>query len=343
MARHETDPRDALRRIAQIASTALKDAEDQVTVSIERRDTDDAPASGEGVGRFVPESVCIPKSLPRRLVQRAARTAVQINPVNAPLLAQAASAGVPLPSHPAFISVLTSKYWGPQTRRLTVSFMDGGSAALRSRILSHMNAWSTGITFVETKQEGQVRIARAASGYWSYLGTDVLHIPRNRQTMNLQGFSMNTPESEYRRVVRHELGHTLGFPHEHMRQALVDRIDPEKAYEYFLRTQGWDRQMVDQQVLTSLDETSLMSTPPDQTSIMCYQLPGEITKDGQPILGGLDINATDAAFAHRIYPRPGAPSRAMTLGEYLPAAVADDEEWPESEDVALDVSDLQLT
>ena len=51
--------------------------------------------------------------------------------------------------------------------------------------------------------------------------------------MNLQGFTMNTPEAEYRRVVRHEAGHTLGFLHEHMRRELVARIDPEKAYEYY--------------------------------------------------------------------------------------------------------------
>jgi hypothetical protein len=28
-----------------------------------------------------------------------------------------------------------------------------------------------------------------------------------------------------------------------------------------------------------------MGTAPDQTSIMCYQLPSDITKDGKPIVG----------------------------------------------------------
>jgi hypothetical protein len=73
--------------------------------------------------------------------------------------------------------------------------------------------------------------------------------------MNLQDFSMNTPESEYHRVVRHETGHTLGFPHEHLRKELVARIDPHKVYAYFLATQGWDRATVDAQVLTPLDDT----------------------------------------------------------------------------------------
>ncbi len=55
---------------------------------------------------------------------------------------------------------------------------------------------------------------------------------------------MSTPESEYRRVVRHETGHTLGFPHEHMRKELVARLDPQKCYIYYRRF-GWDKRMVD--------------------------------------------------------------------------------------------------
>jgi hypothetical protein len=169
-----------------------------------------------------------------------------------------------------------------------------------------MNAWSCAIQFVQTSGTGQVRISREGDGYWSYLGTDILHISTSRQTMNLQDFTMNTPDSEYKRVIRHETGHTLGFPHEHMRREIVARIDRQKAYDYFRRTQGWSQSMVDQQVLTPLDEHSIFGTPTDQTSIMCYQLPGLITKDGNPVLGGTDINPTDRAFANRFYPTAAA-------------------------------------
>jgi hypothetical protein len=51
--------------------------------------------------------------------------------------------------------------------------------------------------------------------------------------MNLDSFTMQMPESEFHRVIRHETGHTLGCPHEHMRRELVDRIDEEKAIEFF--------------------------------------------------------------------------------------------------------------
>jgi hypothetical protein len=229
---------------------------------------------------------CIVKSLPTTLLIRAARTAREINPMNA--LVFGPTAAVRGNFDRLRIAVLTSKYWGPKQRQLTVSFTESTPADLQDRILSHMNAWTKcgGISFALTKGTGDVRISREPGGYWSYLGTDILHIAKNRQTMNLEGFSMSTPESEYKRVVRHETGHTLGFPHEHMRQALVARIDPDKAYRWFRATQGWDKATVDHQVLTPLKEASLMGTPADQTSIMCYQLPGTITKDGKPITVG---------------------------------------------------------
>jgi hypothetical protein len=66
---------------------------------------------------------------------------------------------------------------------------------------------------------------------------------------------------------------------------------------------------VRQQVLTPLEESSLLGTTPDPRSIMCYQIPGELTKNGKPIIGGLDIDASDAAFAARIYKKTGTPAK----------------------------------
>jgi len=142
------------------------------------------------------------------------------------------------------------------------------------------------------------------AGYWSYLGTDILSIPANKPTMNLESFTMNTPESEFHRVVRHETGHALGFPHEHMRRELVKRIDTAKAIKYFRATQGWTPDEVRQQVLTPIEESSLLGTAhADPRSIMCYQIPGTITKDGKPITGGKDIDKKDYAFAASVYPK----------------------------------------
>ncbi len=272
---------------------------------------------------------CTHKSLPDDMRVEAAATAIRINPTNRPRVGRIirvieAHAGV-RPSNfvlPAgHLALLTQKYWGPRGTKLTVGFTESIQADLRDRLLSHMNAWSAycNVSFVWTQTSPQVRISRGSGGYWSYIGTDILHIPQNQQTMNLEGFTMQSPESEFRRVVRHETGHTLGFPHEHMRKEIVQRIDPAKAVAYFGRTQGWSAAEVQQQVLTPLSEASIMGTEhADQTSIMCYQLPGSITTDGQPILGGTDIDAQDQAFSAKIYPLavvppPPPPPGAVTV------------------------------
>jgi hypothetical protein len=250
---------------------------------------------------------------------QAAQKAAQINPVNyAPVhrLSMVIPGFIAQPEH---IAVLTTKYWGAQGVRLTVGFLDNPEAALRNHILEHMNAWSTtaNVLFVETAGQAQVRIARqdgANGGFWSFLGTDILSIEDDQPTMNLEGFTMETLESEFHRVVRHETGHTMGFPHEHMRQELVDKIDPEKAIEFFGDTQGWSPEEVRQQVLTPLEKSSLLGTPDaDPNSIMCYQIPGSITRDGQPIVGGLDIDPSDFAFAAKIYPKPITASAATSV------------------------------
>ncbi len=173
---------------------------------------------------------CAPRHLPGDMMEDAARTAREENPGNHPNvehIAHLAKADAPISS---FIAVLTTKYWRTNGVRLTVGFLDNPPNELRSRILGHMNAWgqSANVEFTESFAEPQVRISRDQPGYWSYVGTDILLIDRNKPTMNLQGFTMQTPDSEFYRVVRHETGHTLGCPHEHMRADVVALIDEQR-------------------------------------------------------------------------------------------------------------------
>lgn len=251
---------------------------------------------------------CTLKQLPEDQWLLAAQTAAEVNPTNAPALERMSlMVSAAVPDERAAIAILSTKYWGTGGVKLGVAFMDGPPADLRARLLSHFNAWGAGANIVFQEASAglaQVRVARTrGEGYWSYLGTDVLQIPRGQPTMNLDSFTMSTSEAEFRRVVRHEVGHTLGCPHEHLRAAVIRRLHRARTIAYFRQQHGWSEAMTVSNVLTPLEEAWIIATPQaDETSIMTYQLPGSITTDGRPVVGGNDINALDAEFMAQRYP-----------------------------------------
>jgi len=255
--------------------------------------------------------VCTPKSLPPSRLEAAGRRAVELNPANAMHRNVVVRSPIGRRGGPLRLAVRIGRRWPVTGVRLSVQFLDAPPKDLRARIVLHMNAWGkkANVVFTETRGKGTVRIARLdsppdMSGYWSYIGTEILEIADDEPTLNLEGFTMRTSEAEFHRVVRHEAGHTLGFEHEHMRSALVKKIDREKAIAFYDKDQGWTREEVEEQVLTPLSKKSIMgTTEADPQSIMCYQIPGAITKDGKPIPGGSDINRKDFAFAASIYPK----------------------------------------
>lgn len=272
---------------------------------------------------------CSIRALPTEWQVAAAAHAVWANPANAPPLDKLALL-LPEGVHPERLALLTTRYWGSRGVRLTVGFMESTADALAQRILSHMNAWGAfaNVQFILDRypESAQVRITREGDGYWSYLGTDILSVPSREPTMSLQDFTMKTPESEFKRVVRHETGHTLGFPHEHLRADLVARLDPAKTLAYFAKTQGWSEQETKAQVLTPISDSALIATAhADPTSIMCYQLPGTITRDGKPIAGGLDIDAMDGAFAAKVYPKGTLPTGGASAGKLRVSLIVDGE------------------
>jgi len=254
---------------------------------------------------------CRPRSLSIDQLEAAALRSIAVNPSNADERRRVARTPIGRRGGQPRIAVVVARKWPSTGVKLSVSFMDTRSRALRTHILKHLNAWSASanVRFAETNGVGQVRIARLdgppdMSGYWSYLGTEILEVDEDEPTMNLEGFTMRTPESEFVRVVRHEAGHTLGFDHEHMRSEIVARIDRRKAIAFYDKDQGWTPAEVSEQVLTPLAKRSIMGTAEtDPLSIMCYQLPGKIMKDGKPVPGGDDINAKDYAFAAKLYPK----------------------------------------
>ncbi|NOU28680.1 MAG: matrixin family metalloprotease [Polyangiaceae bacterium] len=196
--------------------------------------------------------------------------------------------------------------------RLTVGFLDlaAGEAELGPRIVGYMNRWSehADVKFTQTDyaETADIRIARAkGQRCWSYVGKHCRSVPTGQATMNLEGFTLDTPASELERVVVHEAGHCLGFEHEHLRRAIVKRINPKEAYFYFGVMQGWSPPEVDLYVLTPLEEASSRGTAyVDLLSIMCYPIPGWVMHDGIEVPGGAKLDASDIACVAELYPFP---------------------------------------
>src|SRR6185503_9717901 len=85
--------------------------------------------------------VCRPKSLPFDRLASAERRAIEINPTNAAVVRTVARTPVGRRGGQRRIAVLVARKWPATGVRLSVSFLDSPSAALRARILEHMNAW----------------------------------------------------------------------------------------------------------------------------------------------------------------------------------------------------------
>src|SRR5262245_50460957 len=95
---------EILAKIAKLANSAADGGEDETDE--EDREYD------QGSEEDYPG--CVIKSLPKRLLVKAAEVAAKINPVNAPALAPMAGMadGLEMPS-PLELAVMVSKYWGP--------------------------------------------------------------------------------------------------------------------------------------------------------------------------------------------------------------------------------------
>lgn len=254
---------------------------------------------------------CSLRRLPPEMHLEAAWHAAVLRPSNAPgLVALAYDHPHDEVLPPAAITLLRSKFW-PNGSRIKVAFR-GGSPAINARVLEFANHWSTwanvGFVALEPADQPDVLVGYAEPGYWAYLGTDNRIVAQRMKQVscNFQGFDKGTmPESEWYRVVEHEFGHALGAEHEHMRPEIVAQIDSAKAYEFFRVTEGWDKAMVDSQVLTPLDMTGTLASTAEETSVMCYWLSGSIMKDGRPVRGGSRITDLDGRTMSLAYPGRG--------------------------------------
>jgi hypothetical protein len=233
------------------------------------------------------------------------------------------------------LAVLRGVHW-PLGYTLRFGFL-GGSTEAQDRIMAHASNWSkyADIDFraVAGRTVGvdcDVLVGFSAAGFWSMLGTGSYQVRDGSQTMNLEDFDNPSyyPESEYLRVVQHEVGHALGCLHEQQRPEVVALLDPAGVIAEFERTQGWSEEEIRQQILSPFDPGTVDETAQaDLSSVMQYSFSAACTRDHRPIAGGADITDLDKLQISRIYPGrysptgppPAPPPPAPPPGPPIPA------------------------
>lgn len=209
-------------------------------------------------------------------------------------------------------------------------FLINGPEPQRQAVRDAFAQWKAlplGLKFTETanRASAEVRISfDAADGSWSYVGRDVLGIPNTEATMN---FGWDLTDAYGHTTALHEIGHTLGLPHEHQNPFSGIVWDVEKVYAYFTGSpNNWSRAQTESNVLHKFTTTEVDGSPWDPDSVMEYWFPAGLIVEPAQYAAGLmpagGLSAPDQEWAKKFYPgkAPGPEvllpftSRPLALG-----------------------------
>lgn len=197
----------------------------------------------------------------------------------------------------------------------------GGSQRVQEKIRQYARAWESfaNIKFdFITYGDADVRIGFNSGGYWSYCGTHARRLSQSEQTMNYEGFNDYTDESELKRTILHEFGHALGLLHEHKSPLSHIQWNKPRVYAYYMQTQGWSSQKVDEQILNRYSVT-MSNKEYDPRSIMHYPIYSEHTLDGYSVGWNTDLSAGDKKLIAEMYPYATTRPVQPTTGGYATA------------------------
>lgn len=198
----------------------------------------------------------------------------------------------------------------------------GAAEAQKDVVRAAFASWKAlgiGLDFVEVERraDADLRIAfQIGDGSWSYIGTDVRTPREDPRTMNF-GWDLLEDPQEGMDTALHEIGHTLGFPHEHQ-NPFAGIVWNEAAVYAAMKGEPnyWDRATTFQNIIEKIVPDSVQGSDWDPDSVMHYPFdPGMIDqparyRDGLVPAGGL--SARDRQWALKFYPgMAGRPPRAL--------------------------------
>ena len=234
---------------------------------------------------------------------------------------------------------LTYYFFDKPTDGMNITLADGsvsfvpwrGTASQMEAVRKGFKAWADlglGIKFreVSSRDQAMVRIGfMAGDGSWSYVGRAILDIAADQRTMNFGWDITNDIDT-----ATHEIGHTLGFEHEHQNPFSGIVWDEEKVYAALSKPpNSWPRQKTYYNIIRKLSENSVAGTQWDLNSVMHYPFEAGLIRhpeiyQTQPLQPAGGISARDQAYVKQLYPQQGPVSGfpELKLMQSMPLNIA---------------------
>ena len=192
-----------------------------------------------------------------------------------------------------------------------------GDESQKQIVRESFAAWKAlgiGLEFREVgaSADAEIRIAFEPGGSWSYVGRDAIDLISNHndRTMN---FGWNLTTSYGRDTALHEIGHALGFPHEHQNPNAGIVWDEEAVYSYFNGPpNNWNRDKAYHNVIRKISPTAVRGSQWDKDSIMHYQFPAGLIVtpeqyQNQPLIPAAGLSDMDIDEVRYFYPGETEP------------------------------------
>jgi hypothetical protein len=159
---------------------------------------------------------------------------------------------------------------------------------------------------VASRTEAEIRIGfMKGDGAWSYIGRYVLEIGADKRTMNL-GWDVAKDVD----TAVHEIGHTLGFPHEHQNPNAGIVWNEEAVYAALAAPPNrWDRAKTFHNIIRKINPDEVQGSHWDPDSIMHYPFDRGLINRPEEYRNGLfpagGLSARDVTWVRTFYPPAG--------------------------------------
>jgi hypothetical protein len=151
------------------------------------------------------------------------------------------------------------------------------------------------IEFVDNVEDANVRVGfDDSSGSWALVGTDQLKVDPPESTVNFGWLDSAT--------IMHEFGHVLGMIHEHQNPNDNQiKWNRDAVIEWASRTQGWDAETTETNILNRYNENDINGSVFDPKSIMLYFFSADLTTNGVGTSQNLRLSSTDKYWIESSY------------------------------------------